>query len=157
MGCYILKRQTKVYIVSIAIALAVGILSSLFTGGGNDLFDSIVKPPLTPPSIVFPIVWTVLFTLMGISSAMVYLKAPKDSSLKIYAANLVVNFIWSLIFFNLRAFLFAFFWLLLLLALIIAMTYGFGRVSKTAAYLQIPYIAWVTFAGYLTLAIYFLN
>ena len=116
--------ELKTYLISIGIALAVGGLSALLTSGNMNLYEEIITPPLSPPSWVFPVVWTVLFILMGISAAMIYLDRfsptpQKKSALYTYALSLIVNFFWSIIFFNMRAFLFAFIWLLLLLYLII--------------------------------------
>lgn len=155
-------KKIKPYIISVIIALGVGGLSALLTKGSMVAYQSINKPPLNPPMIVFPIVWTVLFILMGISSAIIYTK-PYDnkeesySALRLYGFQLAVNFFWSIIFFNMQAYLFAFIWLLLLWVLIIAMIIRFGKIDLTAAYLQIPYLLWVTFAGYLNLMIYILN
>jgi tryptophan-rich sensory protein len=155
-------KKLKPYIVSVVIALAVGGLSALVTSGSMDVYSKINRPALSPPAILFPIVWTILFTLMGISAAIIWQfreKKPDDvrNSLVVYAVNLVVNFIWSLIFFNMQAYLFAFIWILLLIAVIVAMIVLFRRVSPLAAYLQIPYLLWVCFAAYLNLAIYLLN
>ena len=155
-------KKLKPYIVSVVIALAVGGLSALVTSGSMDVYSKINRPALSPPAILFPIVWTILFTLMGISAAIIrqfWEKKPGDvrNSLVVYAVNLVVNFIWSLIFFNMQAYLFAFIWILLLIAVIVAMIVLFRRVSPLAAYLQIPYLLWVCFAAYLNLAIYLLN
>ena len=157
-----MRNKIKPYVISIAIALGVGALSSLLTKGNMNLYDYIVKPPLSPPMIVFPIVWSILFILMGISSAMVFVnrennKEAARSALLTYAFQLAVNFFWSIIFFNMKAYLFAFIWILLLLALILIMIIQFRKVSKTAAYLQIPYLLWVIFAAYLTFMVYFLN
>lgn len=154
--------KIKPYVISIVIALGVGGLSALFTKGNMDVYNTINRPALAPPMIVFPIVWGILFVLMGISSAIVYTKRdenPDDAldALKVYAFQLVVNFFWSIIFFNMRAYLFAFIWLVLLWLLIIVMILRFRKVSKTAAYLQLPYLLWVTFAGYLTFMIWILN
>lgn len=153
-------KKLKPYIISIAIALAVGGLSAFFTRGNMDIYDTINTPPLTPPMILFPIVWSVLYILMGISSAKVYTE--KDiydvwGALKVYAFQLVVNFFWSLIFFNMRAFLFAFVWLLLLILLVIIMIVQFHKIRPWTGYLQIPYLVWITFASYLTFMIYLLN
>jgi tryptophan-rich sensory protein len=151
-----------VYAISIGIALLVGGLSALVTGGSMGLYEDIITPPLVPPSWLFPVVWTILFILMGISAAMIYLdkKASQNqinSALFTYALSLIVNFFWSIIFFNARAFLFAFLWLLLLLYLIIRTIMKYYKINRVAAYLQIPYALWVTFAGYLTFAIWLLN
>lgn len=151
-----------VYAISIGIALLVGGLSALVTGGSMGLYEDIITPPLVPPSWLFPIVWTILFILMGISAAMIYndrkaSMAQKKSALYTYALSLIVNFFWSIIFFNLRAFFFAFIWLVLLLYLIINTILKYYKIKPLAAYLQIPYAIWVSFAGYLTLAIWILN
>ena len=156
------KQKIKIYIIAILIPLLVGVASALLTRGNMDIYGEVNTPPLSPPSILFPIVWTVLYVLMGISSAMVYIhRANNEKSaaegIAFYAASLVVNFLWSIIFFNMQRFLFAFIWLLLLLYLILKTILAYKKVYPTAAYLQIPYILWVTFAGYLNLAIYFLN
>lgn len=155
-------KKLKPFIVSVVIALAVGGISAAVTSGSMDIYSEINRPPLSPPSILFPIVWTVLFTLMGISAALVYRFKDKKhdgvrTALIVYGVNLAVNFIWSLIFFNMQAYLFAFIWILLLLAVIVAMIILFKRISPLAAYLQIPYLLWVAFAAYLNFAIYLLN
>lgn len=152
-------KKIKPYIISIAIALGVGALSAFFTSDSMDIYQTLVKPSLAPPSFIFPIVWTILFILMGISSAIVYQKGGKDSkkALKTYAIQLIVNFFWSIIFFNLNLYLLSFVWLILLWYLIIVMIKEFKEISPLAAYLQIPYLLWVTFAGYLNFMIYILN
>lgn len=155
-------KKYKVYIISILIALAVGGFSALLTKGNMDLFSEVNKPPLSPPALLFPIVWTVLYILMGLSSALVYehrkfKTRESEIGLIIYGFNLVINFFWSIIFFNFRAYTFAFIWLLILWSVILAMIAEFNKVNKLSAYLQIPYIIWVTFAGYLTLGISILN
>ena len=152
-------KKWKVYVISILIALGVGLLSAFVTRGQMDVYSNLVQPPLAPPSWLFPVVWSILFILMGISAAIIYIEngPGSKSALTVYALQLAVNFIWSIIFFNLQAYWLAFFWLLLLWALIILMIYKFSKISKLAAYLQVPYLLWVTFAGYLTLAIAILN
>ena len=155
-------QKIKPYIISVAIALGVGVLSALFTRGNMDIYDRIQTPPLSPPGILFPIVWTILYILMGISSARVYVIGKEEdistyNALKTYGIQLAVNFFWSIIFFNAEAFLFAFVWILLLWLLIIKMIKEFNTISPFAAKLQVPYLLWVTFATYLNLAIYLLN
>ena len=155
-------KKIKPYVFGIAIALGVGGLSSLLTQDNMQIYEQINKPALAPPMILFPIVWGILFVLMGISSAIVYEKRETDKeasqeALKVYALQLAVNFFWTIIFFNMQAYLFAFIWLIVLWVLIILMIIKFKKISPTAAYLQIPYLLWVTFAGYLTLMIYLLN
>lgn len=155
-------KKLKPYIISVVIALAVGGLSAVVTSDSMDVYSKINQPALSPPSILFPIVWTILFTLMGISAALIYSfrdTKPTDvtRALTVYGINLAVNFLWSIFFFNMQAYLFSFIWLLLLWVVIAAMIVLFKRVSPLAAYLQIPYLLWVTFAGYLNLSIYLLN
>lgn len=157
-----MKKPVRTYLVSILLALLVGGLSALLTRGGVGLYETIVRPPLSPPSWVFGAVWTVLFILMGVSSADVYLKKERHpdtaaTALAVYALSLAVNFSWSIFFFNGRLFFFSFLWLLLLLATVILTILLYRRISPIAAYLQIPYALWVGFAGYLTLAIAILN
>lgn len=155
------KRNILIYSVSIAVPVAVGVISALLTMGNMDIYKELATPPLSPPSVLFPVVWTVLYILMGISCAMVwkYRKTDKnaDKALYYYAASLVFNFVWSILFFNLRLFLPALIWLLMLLYLIIRTVICYFKVYRPAAYLQIPYIVWVAFAGYLNLGIRILN
>ena len=152
-------KKRNIYIFFIATSILTGILSALITSSNMDIFGTVLKPPLTPPAVVFPVVWTILFTLMGISAARIYINNENkwNYSLTVWSIQLAVNFIWSIIFFNLQAFLFAFIWLLLLWVLILFMIILFYRQDKLAGLLQIPYLIWVTFAGYLTLSIYLLN
>ena len=155
------KRNVLLYSVSIAVPLCVGILSALITAGNMNIYKELNTPPLSPPSVLFPIVWTVLYVLMGISCATVYkygkVSKSAEKGLYYYAASLFFNFVWSILFFNLRLFLPAFLWLLMLLYLIIRTVICYYKVNRPAAYLQIPYIIWVAFAGYLNLGIRILN
>lgn len=151
----------KPYIISVGIALAVGALSGLLSMGGMEEYSmSVLKPALTPPGWLFGVAWTVLYTLMGISAARVWL-APasqaKEKGLNLYVAQLIVNFFWSLIFFNAQAFGFAVLWLLLLWALVFLMILQFYKVDQKAAILQIPYLIWLTFAAYLNVGVWVLN
>ena len=152
-------NKIKPYVISIIIALGVGGLSALLTKDNMMIYQEIKQPALAPPAFIFPIVWTILFILMGISSAIVFSKNTSNSktSLIIYSIQLVFNFFWSIIFFNLRNYLFAFIWILILWILIILMIYNFYKVDRVAAYLQIPYLLWVTFASYLNFMIFSLN
>lgn len=154
------KSKIKPYAVSILLTLAVGGLSGFLTSMGMDSFDALTKPPLTPPSFLFPIVWTVLFILMGVGAARIFMTEPtaaRNRALIVYVVQLAVNFFWSIIFFNLQAYAFAFLWLILLWVLILTMIYLFCKVDKPAALIQIPYAIWVTFAGYLNLMIWLMN
>jgi tryptophan-rich sensory protein len=152
-------ENTKSLIISILIPLGVGALSALLSGSIMNEYQSMAQPPLSPPGWVFPIVWTILYILMGISSWLIYKSESfyRKAALQLYGIQLVVNFFWTIIFFNLGMYLFAFIWLLVLLFIIILMIAGFSRINKTAAYLLIPYLLWVCFAGYLNLGVYLLN
>lgn len=154
-----MMKKYKYLIISILISLGVGGLSALITGGDMDTYKYLSKPPLSPPSVLFPIVWTILFILMGISAYMVYVSKDrnKDSALTVYVIQLIINFFWSIIFFSLKLRLFAFIWIIFLLVLIIIMIVKFYRISNKAGLLQIPYLIWTCYATYLTIAIYILN
>ena len=155
------RRKFWTYVIGIAIPLAVGALSGFLTMGAMESFqESVNQSALTPPGIVFPVVWTVLYTLMGISSARIYLARPSEERTKgltIYVFQLIFNFFWSLFFFNMRAFGFSLLWILALWALIGLMILSFRKVDPLAAGLQIPYFLWVTFATYLTFTVWRLN
>ena len=154
-------KKLKPYIISIAISLGIGTLSAFFTRGNMEIYSSINNPPLSPPSILFPIVWSILYILMGISAAIIYKSAAdpmkKKKALTSYAISLGFNFIWSIIFFNLRLYLVAFVILLFLLLYIVKTIISYYEINKLASLLQIPYLLWVTFAGYLNLGIFILN
>ncbi len=156
-----MSKKVKSYVIAILIPVAVGLLSAFLTRGNMDLYATVERPAIAPPAILFPIVWTVLYVLMGVGSGIVYnadaTESEKSQALLYYGLQLAVNFFWSILFFNQRAFLLSFLWLILLWVLIIVMIVSFAKVSKTAAWLQAPYLLWVTFAGYLNLAIYLLN
>ena len=154
-----IKVKWKQLIISIAISLGVGALSGYLTKDSMSMYQALVKPPLTPPGWVFPVVWTILYVLMGISAYLIYISDSKEKvqALQIYAIQLMLNFIWSLAFFNMQAYLLAFVILLLLWISIFTMIKKFYEIDPIAGKLQVPYLLWVTFAGYLNLAIYFLN
>ncbi len=121
-------------------------------------FETVNQPPLTPPMWLFPVVWSILFVLMGIASYLVVMQKGEDTkALTLYAVQLIFNFFWSIWFFNLGWYLFAFLWLVALWILILATTVAFYRISKPAAWLMLPYLVWVAFAGYLNLGVWWLN
>lgn len=153
--------KIKPYVISVLISIATGGLSAFFTRNNMDIYNEVSTPPLSPPSILFPIVWSILYILMGVSAAMIYnTKDTSDSkarALFVYAVSLFVNFCWSIFFFNMRLFLFSFLWLIILWILILKTILDYSKLNRVAAYLQIPYLLWVTFAGYLNFGIWFLN
>lgn len=152
---------TKPLIVSLAIPLAVGGLSSLLTHSSMDAFKQLRQPPLTPPDWVFPVVWSVLYILMGVASYLVYTANAtpqvRYSALIAYGMTLVFNFVWPLLFFRLGMRLVAFFWLLMLLGLILLTASLFYGVRKAAGLCLAPYLLWTVFAGYLNFGVYWLN
>jgi len=161
IGVDYMKIDWTRLLTCLLIPLSVGAVSGVISGGGMDSFGSMVKPPLSPPGWLFPIVWTILFILMGIASYLVISSNAEKKdvvrALIFYGVQLFFNFFWSIIFFNLEWYLFAFIWLVVLWILIIITAVLFYRISKPAGYLMIPYIVWVSFAGYLNFAIYLLN
>lgn len=156
-----MKRNWKPYLFWILLSEAVGALSGWLTREGTDVYaQTIVQPPLSPPGWVFPIVWTILYALMGIGAARIYLAPPsqdRSRGLNLFITQLVVNFFWSPIFFNAQAYGFAFVWLLLLWSLVLWMILTFRKVDSLAAKLQIPYLIWLTFAAYLNFGVWLLN
>lgn len=138
---------------NIAIPLILGSIIGLLSGlGGN--YNNYIKPDITPPNIVFPIAWTILYTLMGISN---YLFSKDGNKNKYYIPQLIVNLIWPIIFFILKWYFIAIIWLILLLVLVILMVYKYYQKNKIAAYLQIPYILWLCFATILAIQVFRLN
>jgi tryptophan-rich sensory protein len=157
-----LKRKNwKVYVFWIGLSLGVGMLSGLLSRPGMEGFqETVAQPPLSPPAILSPIVWTLLYTLMGISAARIWLSEPSElrsRSINLFIAQLVVNFFWSLIFFDARSFPLAFLWLLLLWGLVAWMIITFRKIDSRAALLQVPYLLWLTFAAYLSAGVWVLN
>ena len=155
-------NKIKYYVFSIVATLAVGGLSAFFTAGNRDVYEKVTTPPLSPPSWLFPVAWTILYILMAISFSRVYIKRKNEpmmrrNAVNIYALNLFFNFFWSIIFFDFEAYLLAFVWLLILWLIIFVMLINYYRTDKTAGLLLVPYLAWVTFAGYLNLGIFVLN
>lgn len=145
----------------IILSEAVGGLSGWLTRNSMQIYKAeVVKPPLTPPGIVFPVVWAVLFALMGIGAARVYLapaSADRARSLKLFFLQLSFNFFWSILFFNLQRYGLALIWLVILWVLILCMALSFRSSDKLAMRLQIPYLLWVAFAAYLNLGVWLLN
>ena len=155
------KIDITALLIHIIAAELVGALSALFAGGFTGLYAIIKQPPLSPPPAVFPIVWTILYALMGASAYIIF--AQETSSRKqhiavgLYAIQLTVNFLWSIIFFRFEAFFLAALTTVLLAVLVAAMVFAFSKVSKIAALINLPYLAWSLFAAYLALGVWILN
>ncbi len=154
-----MNRALRSCIVFSLISLAVGGISALVSGGFAPVYGELILPSFAPPGYVFPIVWTVLYILMGVGAGLVYVSpsSKRDEAITWYVLQLAVNFLWPVIFFSQRWYLFAFLWLCLLLWLVFRMTQKFFRVRQTAAFLQLPYIVWLLFAALLNLSVVFLN
>lgn len=151
-------RNKSDFIISILIPLAIGVLSALI-GGNMSSYSTLNKPTLSPPGYIFPIVWTILYILMGISSYIVYSSnSPnKSKALLLYGVQLFFNFFWSIIFFGASQYFLAFIWLIAMIYIIVLMIKQFYIVSPLAAYLQIPYLLWCLFAAYLNFVIFIMN
>ncbi len=145
-------------LISIVGAELVGALSQLFTGNTRPFFDALIQPPLTPPATAFPVVWVILYAMMGTAAYLVYQSSTKKKdALLLYAAQLLVNFIWSIVFFRFHALWLSVAVIVLLILLLVLTIRAFYVVRKPAAYLMLPYLLWVLFATYLNIAIAILN
>ncbi len=151
--------KLRTLVISLLITLGGGAIVAFLNRNSMEMYSSIKQPTLAPPATLFPIVWTILYILLGISAYMIYeSKSPyKNKALIVYGAQLFLNFIWPFIFFGMNMFLFAFIILMLLWALALWMTVLFYQIKPIAAYIQSPYILWLTFAAYLNLSVYLLN
>ena len=156
-----MKIRWKTLIFNLAVPLITGAVSGFLTRSAMQQYGQLNQPPLSPPSAVFPVVWTTLFLLMGISAYLVTMK--RSDGLKsfdlpaVYWIQLIVNFIWPLIFFNLAIYGIALAWLIRLIILVIYMIFQFHDITPAAGWLQVPYLLWLIFAGYLNAGIWLLN
>ena len=155
------KLQWKPLLLSLAIPLAVGGLSAFLTKDGMRAFASLRQPPLSPPGWLFPVVWTLLYLMMGAACYLVWTAeidaSRRERALRVYGLSLAANFLWPILFFTMQAFLPAFLLLLILLGLVIACARLFSRIRRCAGRLLLPYIVWLVFAGYLNLGVWLLN
>ena len=158
-----MKRKLKLreLIISLTIPLAVGALSALLTKDGMKRFETLAKPPLSPPLWLFPVVWTLLFALMGLACYKVWTSgasiARRERALTLYGIQLAMNFLWPILFFTMGMYLAAFIWLLVMLAFIAAAAVFFHFIDRKAGNLMIPYIVWCCFAAYLNFGVFLLN
>ena len=150
-------NKITIYIKSILLPVLIGALVGLITSGSMD-YTMLQKPPFAPPGAVFPIVWTVLYVLMGVSYGILKTNNQTDEEIDwIYYIQLAINALWSIIFFTFKWRLFAFIWIILLVVAVISMIRKFYNKNKIAGLLQIPYILWGVFAAYLNFGFYILN
>lgn len=152
----------KLLIKNLVIPILVGLISGFATKSANENFrTTAIQPFFTPPPWVFPVVWTILYILMGISAYLIetadYNTGKKNQALITYYSSLIFNFFWSFIFFTFGAYFFAFIWLLVLLILVVIYTVKYFKINKNASLLNIPYIIWLIFAGILNFSVYLLN
>ena len=156
-----MKKNWRTYAGWILLTEAVGGLAGLLTRSGMEIYKTaILKPPLSPPALVFPIAWGILYALMGIGAARIWLKPPspgRSRSLRLFLLQLAFNFLWSFLFFSFQAFGLAFLWLAVLWVLIVRMVLSFYDLDRPAAWLQLPYLLWALFAAYLNLGVWKLN
>ena len=148
----------KKLFISILIPVGLGALVGIITSSASN-YSNFIQPSFAPPGIVFPIVWSILYTLMGISSYIISESNSysKEKALSLYRVQLVINLLWSFIFFVFNLKTFAFIWIILLIVVVVLMIKKFLSISKLAGYLQIPYLLWLIFASILNLSIVFLN
>ena len=153
-------KKTIKYILYLITPLVVGLISSAFTSNYRDFYKTLIKPSLAPPGYLFGIVWTILFILIGISYFLLKLKTEDIEISEIdfwYYLQLIINFFWSIFFFKSEALTFSFIWIVFLFISVVITFLKFYKVNKLSAYLLIPYILWIVFAGYLNLSIAILN
>ena len=156
-----MRSKKVLFYVCVLIPITVGSIASLITKDGIEAFQLMRQPALAPPEWLFPIVWTVLYFLMGVSSFLIMRanteKEQKEKAILLYEYQLAVNFLWPTFFFHFEWYFFSFLWLVILWFLVLFMILKFWKIDKRATILNIPYLLWLTFAGYLNLAIWWLN
>lgn len=161
VGGVLMKINIQKLSSTIALPLIVGVVAGLLTMNAMDAFDQIQQPPLAPPALLFPIVWTILYILMGISAYLIQTKgtdpAAIQKAMNLYYYQLIVNFLWPVFFFNFGWYLLSLAWLILLWILVLQMIRQFAKLSPPAALLNLPYLLWLTFAAYLNAGIWWLN
>lgn len=157
--CFIGRFDLKRLAVNLAIPLLVGLLAALISWDSFVLYGSLEKPSFSPPAMVFPIVWTVLYLLMGLSSYIISGGKGEETerALFLYGVQLFVQFFWPIIFFREQSFLLAFIWICLLFVFVLTMVLQFYRINRFSALLQIPYLIWLVYAGYLNFGVFLLN
>lgn len=153
------KIDIKKLLFYIITNILIGLIPSIFVFKIMNVYNSLNRPPFSPPSVFFPITWTILYILMGIS---IYIVMKSKRKLKknarlIYYIQLITNSLWTPIFFGFKEYFFAFLWILMLIVFVITMIVTFYKISKKAAYIQIPYLLWLLFVSYLNFGVFVLN
>lgn len=156
-----MKNRKILFFLCVLIPLAVGSIAALITRDGMRIYQVMEMPFLAPPAWLFPIVWTLLYMLMGLSSYWIMIsdaeQKDKEKAILLYEYQLAVNFLWPSFFFSFQWYLFAFFWIILLWILVFLMIFSFWKIEKRAAFVNLPYLVWLSFAAYLNLAVWWLN
>ncbi|MCQ2506157.1 MAG: tryptophan-rich sensory protein [Lachnospiraceae bacterium] len=155
------KENIGRLVAALVIPIVIGGISAALSAKGMINYATMNKPPLSPPAWMFPVAWTILYLMMGFASYLIVVSEgemrSKAMALIIYALQLLMNFMWSIIFFKWEQFMTAFAWLVVMFVFVIGCTIRFWRIKKLAAYMMIPYIAWLMFAAYLNMGAYILN
>lgn len=157
------QSKKRLMIINLAIPLIIGIFSAILVNRDFSVYNSLRRPALSPPFYVFPIVWSILYILMGISSYLISSKRTKENEIDVftcyilYALSLLLNVIWMIVFFKFKKFAIALVVLLLIIIIIFSKIFAFSKISKTAALIQLPYLMWSIFAAYLNISIYAMN
>ena len=150
-------KNKWILVKNIVIPIALGGLVGLIISQFMD-YNTLQKPPLSPPGFIFGIVWSILYLLMGIAYGMLVYKGKSDAEVsKIYLTQLIVNLIWPILFFVFKLRLFSSIWIIILLILVISMVIKFYKKDKIIGYSQIPYLLWIMLATYLNIGVYILN
>lgn len=149
----------KALLINLFLPLTVGGISAFLTSDSMEVYGTLRQPPLSPPGWLFPMVWSILFLLMGIAAYLVWVRdsTGRNGALLFYGLQLAMNFGWTLVFFNLQNYGLALLWLIVLWVLILITTVRFFKENKAAGWLMLPYLLWVTFAGYLNAGVWLLN
>lgn len=156
-----MKKKQIINIFLVFTPILIGICSTILTKDMMVEYSKLDKPLFSPPTMLFPIAWTILYLLMGIAAAIIYSKEEyseyRSTGLTLHLVQLILNFFWSIIFFNMKQYYFAFVWLVILWLVVFSMIQNYKKISQTAFFLNVPYIVWLTFAGYLNLAVAIMN
>lgn len=156
-----MKKKQIINIFLVFTPILIGICSAILTKDMMVEYSKLDKPLFSPPTMLFPIAWTILYLLMGIAAAIIYSKEEyseyRSTGLTLHLVQLILNFFWSIIFFNMKQYYFAFVWLVILWLVVFSMIQNYKKISQTAFFLNVPYIVWLTFAGYLNLAVAIMN
>lgn len=154
-----MKKKIFSFLIPLFLTLAAGGFSSFLIGDRFAIYQSIQPPPFSPPAGIFPIVWTILYVLMGAAAGLIQLTEghAKENALLLYWCQLAANFIWPILFFVMEAFLGAFLWILLLDLLIVLTTVRFWKIRPISGMLMVPYLIWSLFATYLSFGVWVLN